>query len=79
MEEIILKLLRQQFPEPDEISVSTNDDQHFHITIKSTQFQGLPLVKQHQIVYSLLKDKLDSNQIHAVQLTTTTWEIVSSN
>ena len=42
------------------------------ITVISNEFIGLSLVKQHQLVYSALKEELASEAIHALALKTET-------
>lgn len=72
MQEIIQKLLIDQFPKPSIVSVEDThgDGQHFTITVTSSQFKGLPLIKQHQQIYQILNDLITSNQIHAVKIKT---------
>ena len=45
---------------------------HLQVTVISSQFNGLSLVKQHQLVYSALKEELASEAIHALALKTET-------
>lgn len=40
---------------------------HFNITIVSTQFSGLSLIKRHQLVYAQLSD-LIPQEIHALKI-----------
>ncbi|MCB0074575.1 MAG: BolA family transcriptional regulator [Caldilineaceae bacterium] len=54
-----------------------NDGQHFEAYVVSDAFEGLPLVRQHQLVLKSLKDEFDANTVHAVALKTFTpakWE-----
>lgn len=44
---------------------------HFHVTVVSEKFEGIRLVKRHQIIYDLLTDEL-KNGVHALQLITKT-------
>ncbi len=44
---------------------------HFVVTIVSEQFVGLPLIKQHRLVYAALAEKMGS-AIHALSLKTFT-------
>jgi BolA family transcriptional regulator, general stress-responsive regulator len=44
---------------------------HFVITVVSEQFVGLPLIKQHRLVYAALAEKMGS-AIHALSLKTLT-------
>lgn len=50
-----------------------NDGVHFAAKVVSSAFSGLPLVKQHQLVYGALGD-LMKVEIHALQLKTFTPE-----
>ena len=55
-----------------EIADPNNDGQHFEALVISPTFEGLSLVKQHQLVYSALKEELASEAIHALALKTET-------
>ncbi len=53
-----------------------NDGEHFRAEVVSSAFDGVNLVKQHQLVYAALGDHMRSD-IHALQLKTytpTRWE-----
>ncbi len=43
---------------------------HLQINVVSNSFQGLPLIRQHQLVYGALKAELKSEAIHALALNT---------
>ena len=45
---------------------------HLQVTVISSMFNGLSLVKQHQLAYSALKEELASEAIHALALKTET-------
>ena len=51
----------------------TGTRDHLAITVVSDAFKGKLLIDQHQILMNLLKEEL-KNRIHAVKLTTMTWE-----
>jgi acid stress-induced BolA-like protein IbaG/YrbA len=56
------------------------DGQHFQAVIVSTAFAGLPKVKQHQLVYSALGDRM-REEIHALSMQTLTpaqWSALGS-
>ncbi|CCD26368.1 Bol1p NDAI_0H01940 [Naumovozyma dairenensis CBS 421] len=57
--------------EPMETATNTTES-HLRLEIVSDKFQGLPLVKRHQLVYSLLNHEIEVDQVHALQLTTKT-------
>jgi stress-induced morphogen len=52
----------------------TGSMDHLGIMIVSDDFVGKILIDQHQIVMDILSEKLKSNEIHAVQLKTLTFE-----
>ncbi len=43
---------------------------HLQVTVVSSAFNGLSLIRQHQLVYGALKDELASEAIHALALNT---------
>ena len=51
-------------------NIKGND--HLQVTVVASEFNGLSLVKQHQLVYSALKEELASEAIHALALKTET-------
>ncbi|MFB6344483.1 MAG: BolA family protein [bacterium] len=51
----------------------TGDGDHFRVVVVSESFSGLPMVKQHQLVYDALGDSMDED-IHALGLKTYTPE-----
>lgn len=52
----------------------TGTQDHLGIMIISDAFEGKILIQQHQMIMDILKEKLHSNEIHAVQLKTLTKE-----
>lgn len=62
--------LKKAFPEA-EITLTdlAGDDNHWQAEIVSSQFQGLPRVRQHQLVYSALKGQV-GGELHALSLKT---------
>ena len=61
-----------------EVSVD-GDGSHFAARVVSDVFEGLPMVKQHQLVYAALGDSMES-AIHALSIQTYTraeWERAS--
>lgn len=53
-----------------------NDGQHFEALVVSPTFEGLSLVKQHQLVMKAMKEKFETS-VHAMALKTyspTKWE-----
>ena len=55
----------------EHISVD-GDGQHFAAIIVSTEFAGLNRVKRQQRVYAIIRDKLDSGELHALSMQTLT-------
>ncbi len=43
---------------------------HFQVNVISSKFVGLSLIRQHQLVYSALKNELATEAIHALALNT---------
>ena len=50
------------------------DGQHFAAIIVSAEFAGMSRVKRQQRVYQIIKDKLDSGELHALSMQTLTPE-----
>ncbi|MBP0001817.1 MAG: BolA family transcriptional regulator [Cyanobacteria bacterium SID2] len=58
----------------------TGGGDHLEAIVVSPQFEGMSLVKQHQLVYGALKTEMASEAIHALALQTytpTKWATVS--
>jgi acid stress-induced BolA-like protein IbaG/YrbA len=56
------------------------DGHHFQALIVSTQFEGLSKVRQHQLVYAALGDRM-REEVHALSMTTLTpaqWRAMSA-
>ena len=68
----VIDLITNKIPN-SQVKVETfNGNDHLQVTVISEEFNGLSLVKQHQLVYSALKDELASEAIHALALKTQT-------
>ncbi|MDM8545372.1 BolA/IbaG family iron-sulfur metabolism protein [Candidatus Venteria ishoeyi] len=52
-----------------QVSVS-GDGRHFEATVISPAFAGLSRVKQHQLVYASLGQRMATEEIHALSITT---------
>ena len=75
--EEIEDLLKEAFPTSNiKIDDLAGDGNHYSATIIAREFKGLSRVKQHQLVYSALKGKMDGSdgQLHALALTTKVME-----
>jgi len=50
-------------------NVPKDSESHFKLVLVADEFQGLPLVKRHKMVYQLLSDELQG-AVHALALHT---------
>jgi acid stress-induced BolA-like protein IbaG/YrbA len=57
---------------PCEHLTVAGDGQHFEALIVSAEFAGLNRVKRQQRVYALLRERLDSGELHALSMQTLT-------
>ena len=72
MTERLESLLRDAFPDAEELSVAdrTGSGDHFQVTLASTRFDGLSLVEQHRLVYDALAAPLADGTIHELRIKT---------
>jgi len=65
-------LLREAFPEALAVDVldRTGGGDHFHVTVVSSRFGGLPLIDQHRLVNAALAAPLADGTIHELRITT---------
>ncbi|MDA8115364.1 MAG: BolA family protein [Acidithiobacillus sp.] len=68
----IKSLIKQQLPDAL-IEVLGDDGVHFEALVVSPAFVGLSLIKQHQMVYDALGERM-REEIHALSLRTLTPE-----
>ena len=66
----VIKLIKQKIEDSEVLVENLKGDDHLQVTVISSQFNSLSLVKQHQLVYSALKNELASESIHALALKT---------
>jgi len=66
----VISLITKKIPNSKVIVETFNGNDHLQVTVISNEFDGLSLVKQHQLVYSALKSELASEAIHALALKT---------
>ena len=66
----VINLITNKLPNSKVIVENFKGNDHLQVTVMSSEFCGLSLVKQHQLVYSALKDELASEAIHALALKT---------
>ena len=71
LKDTILARLKEAFPDGEMNLVdTTGSNDHWELKITSSAFEGLSRVKQHQAVYRPLQDLIDSNEVHALKLST---------
>ena len=68
----VINLIKQKIADSEVFVENLKGDDHLQVTVISSEFNGLSLVKQHQLVYSALKEELASEAIHALALKTET-------
>ena len=68
----VTRLINKKLPDSEVYVESLKGNDHLQVTVISSEFNGLSLVKQHQLVYSALKEELASEAIHALALKTKT-------
>ena len=68
----VISLITKKIPNSKVLVENLKGDDHLQVTVISNEFNGLSLVKQHQLVYSALKEQLASEVIHALALKTET-------
>ena len=71
MNEQIVATIKAAIPDA-EVHSQSDDGTHFTAIVVSPSFEGLMLVKQHQMVLGALKADFDSERLHALQLKTLT-------
>jgi stress-induced morphogen len=72
MTEWLESLLRDAFPDAEELSVAdrTGGGDHFQVALASRRFDGLSLVEQHRLVYDALAAPLADGTIHELRIKT---------
>ena len=68
----VINLIKQKISDSEVFVENLKGDDHLQVTVISSEFKGLSLVKQHKLVYSALKEELASEAIHALALKTET-------
>ena len=66
----VIELITNKLPNSKVKVENLKGNDHLQVTVISSRFNGLPLVKQHQLVYSALKEELASEAIHALAVKT---------
>ena len=65
----VINLITKQIPDSEVLVENLKGNDHLQVTVISSEFNGLSLVKQHQLVYSALKEELASEAIHCLLYT----------
>ena len=68
----VINLIKQKIADSEVFVENLKGDDHLQVRVISAEFNGLSLVKQHQLVYSALKEELATEAIHALALKTET-------
>ena len=68
----VINLIKNKIPSAQISIENIKGNDHLQVTVIASEFNGLSLVKQHQLVYSALKEELASEAIHALALKTET-------
>jgi stress-induced morphogen len=70
--ETLQTLLEQAFPDAATLEIvdRTGAGDHFHVTVVSSRFDGLPLIDQHRLVNAALAEPLADGTIHELRITT---------
>ena len=68
----VIDLITKKLPNSQVLVDNIKGNDHLQVTVVATEFIGLSLIKQHQLVYSALKEELASEAIHALALKTET-------
>lgn len=65
------KILENNFPDAQiKLIDLVGDQNHYSLSIEDSVFMGKSMVAQHKIVNSVLREYLDSGELHALQLKT---------
>ncbi|MEM9903664.1 MAG: BolA/IbaG family iron-sulfur metabolism protein [Cyanobacteria bacterium P01_D01_bin.44] len=66
-------LIKQELPEAQVIVEDlTGTQDHYQATVVASEFEGLNLVKQHQLVYKSVNGAMATGELHALALKTYT-------
>ena len=68
----VINLITKKLPNSKVLVENIKGNDHLQVTVIASEFNGLSLVKQHQLIYSALKEQLASEAIHALALKTET-------
>jgi len=57
----VIELITKKIPSSQVFVENLKGNDHLQVTVIASEFNGLSLVKQHQLVYSALKEELASS------------------
>lgn len=63
---------------PNSQVIVTGEEGKYEATVISDRFDGLSMVKEHQLVYSTVKEQIASGELHALSIkafTTEEWRL----
>ena len=66
----VINLIKLKIADSEVLVENLRGDDQLQVTVISSEFNGLSLVKQHQLGYSALKEELASEVSHALALKT---------
>ena len=66
----VINLITKKLPSSQVSVENIKGNDHLQVTVIASEFNGLSLIQQHQLVYSALKQELASEAIHALALKT---------
>ena len=66
----VIELIKQKLPDSEVLVENISGNDHLQVTVTSSVFNGLSLIKQHQLIYSALTNELANEAIHALALKT---------
>lgn len=67
---------------PDSKAIVTGGEGKYEATVISDKFEGLNMIKEHQLVYSTVKAQIASGELHALSIKAFTpeeWDEQSSD
>jgi acid stress-induced BolA-like protein IbaG/YrbA len=71
--EQVASMIKTALPDAEvHVQDLTGGGDHYQVTVVSTQFEGLPLIRQHQMVYGAVQGAMATEAIHALALKTFT-------
>jgi len=67
----VAAMIKAQMPDAQvQVQDLTGTNDHYQVTVVSSQFEGKNRVQQHQMVYGALREAMATEAIHALALNT---------